>query len=280
VSVNPAGLAAKTYVGSITITGAGGTPGTATVSVTFTVTTPQPSITAVVNGATFLAGAIAPGEIISIGGTGLGPATPATLTLDSSGNVATSLAGVTVTIGNTLAPLIYVSDKLVSAVVPYEIAGQVATSVVVKYNGQTSNSFSQQSSAVSPGIFTQNSSGSGPGAILNQDYSVNGPLHPAAKGSVVQVFMTGEGLTTPTHVTGRVNNVTSISQLPVPLLSVSASIGGQPAQVTFAAEAPGLVSGVMQVNVTVPATVGSGNQPIVISVGTTGSQAATTVNVQ
>jgi uncharacterized protein (TIGR03437 family) len=77
-----------------------------------------------------------------------------------------------------------------------------------------------------------------------------------------------------------VNNVTSISQLPVPLLSVSASIGGQPAQVTFAAEAPGLVSGVMQVNVTVPATVGSGNQPIVISVGTTGSQAATTVNVQ
>jgi uncharacterized protein (TIGR03437 family) len=82
--------------------------------------------------------------------------------------------------------------------------------------------------------------------------------------------MTGEGQTSPGGTTGKVNNVTNVSQLPVPLLHVSATVGGQPALVTFAGEAPGFVSGVSQVNVLIPTTLASGNQTyqIVISVGT------------
>ena len=137
-----------------------------------------------------------------------------------------------------------------------------------------------QTVAAAPAIFTQNMSGTGPGAILNQDYSLNGPGQAATKGSIVQVFMTGEGLTTPTHVTGRVNNVTSASQLPVPLLPVSALVGGLPALVTWASEAPGDVSGVMQVNVQIPATAASGAQSITISVGTYSTQGGVTVAVQ
>jgi uncharacterized protein (TIGR03437 family) len=280
VSVNPSSLSAGTYNGTIAVAGAGGTSGNATINVTLTVTAPLPNITAVVNGASFASGALSPGEVISIGGTSLGPASPAYLTLDSNGNVATTIGGVTVTIGGFAAPLIYVSSAQINAVVPYEVAGQISFPVIVKYLGQTSNGFTVQGTVAAPGIFTQSASGSGPGAILNQDYSVNGPSKPAARGSVVQVFMTGEGKTTPTAQTGKVNNVTNASQLPVPLLPVTASVGGQPAQVLFAAEAPGLVSGVMQVNLVIPQAASSGAQSIVINVGTTPSQTGVTVAVQ
>jgi uncharacterized protein (TIGR03437 family) len=181
---------------------------------------------------------------------------------------------VTVSIGGTLAPLLYVSNTQINAIVPYEVSGLISPSVIVSYLGQTSNGFALQGVVAAPGIFSQNNSGTGPGAILNQDYSVNGPNNPAARGSVVQVFMTGEGITTPVHITGKVNsNITSVSQLPVPLLPVSATIGTLPAGVTFAGEAPNFVSGVMQVNVQVPTTVqipaGSSfvNASIIITLG-------------
>ncbi|HKE25856.1 MAG TPA: hypothetical protein VKB88_26040 [Bryobacteraceae bacterium] len=280
-SVNPSGLSAGVYNGTITVAGSNGASGSTTVSVTLTVTAPLPTVAAVVNAASFLGGPIAPGEIISIGGTGLGPASPAYLTLDSNGNVATTIGGVSVTVGGFASPLVYASSTQINAIVPYEIAGQIAPVLVVKYLGQTSNGVSLQAAATAPAIFTQNASGSGPGAILNQDNSVNGPGHPAAKGTIVQVFMTGEGKTTPTAVTGKVNNVSNPSQLPIPLIQpVSATVGAQPAQVVFAAGAPGAVAGVLQVNLVIPSTAGSGAQPIVISVGTSPSQAGVTVSVQ
>jgi uncharacterized protein (TIGR03437 family) len=51
--------------------------------------------------------------------------------------------------------------------------------------------FQLSSVTTAPGLFTQNASGSGPGAILNQDNSLNGPGNRAAKGSIVQVYLTG-----------------------------------------------------------------------------------------
>jgi len=251
--------------------------------VTLTVTAPLPTITAVQNAASGATGPVSPGEVIAIGGTALGPATAATLTLTSSGAVSTSIGGVTVTIGGTPAPLIYVSSGQINAIVPYEVSGLIAPTVVVNYLGQSSNGYGLQTAAAAPGIFTQNLSGSGPGAILNQNYTVNGPSQPASKGSIVQVFMTGEGITTPTHVTGKVTtlNTSGVGSLtPVPLLLVSATVGGQPALVTFAGEAPGLVAGVLQVNVQIPTTVSSGSIQIVISVGTNTTQSGVTVTVQ
>jgi len=280
VSIDPSSLSAGTYNGTVTVSAASGLTGGGTVSVTLTVTAPLPTVTAVVNAASFLTGAVSPGEVISIGGTAIGPSTPASLTLDSNGKVATTIGGVTVTIGGYPAPLVYASSGQINAIVPYEVAGQIAPSVIVRFLGQTSNGFTLSAATAVPGIFTQAASGSGPGAILNQDYSVNGSSHPAAKGSVVQVFMTGEGKTTPTAITGGVNNVSNASQLPVPLLPVSASIAGQPAQVLYAGGAPGLVAGVMQVNILVPATAPSGVQSIVVNVGTTSSQSGVTVNIQ
>ncbi len=88
---------------------------------------------------------------------------------------------------------------------------------------------------------------------------MNGLSSPAAKGSVVQVLMTGGGQTTPAGVDGQ---ITSISATPpitsAPQLGVTATVGGQPATVVFAGEAPGLVAGVLQVNVQIPANAPSG----------------------
>jgi uncharacterized protein (TIGR03437 family) len=279
VSLNPAGLSANTYIGKITITPTGGSP--VDVPVTFTVTAP-PSIAAVVNAASSQVGPVSPGEIISIYGTALGPATPSLLTLDPSKKyVLTSIGGVTVTIGGTPAPLTYVGDKQINAVVPYEVAasGSGTVSLIVNYQNQASSPYSLQVTSSSPAIFTQDSSGSGPGAILNQDNSVNKPGKPAARGSIIQIFMTGEGATTPDGVTGLVTPGTL--PIPAPKLFVGVYIGGQQAELKFDGEAPGAVAGVMQVNAVVPQTVTPGNSvPITIKVGNNTSPSGVTLAVQ
>ena len=93
------------------------------------------------------------------------------------------------------------------------------------------------------------------------------------------LYVTGEGQTTPPGVTGKVNNVSRVEDLPVPTQPVTASVGGQMATVLFAAEAPGFL-GLMQVNVQLPASASSGNVPVVVSVGGISSQAGVTVAVQ
>ena len=45
-------------------------------------------------------------------------------------------------------------------------------------------------------------------------------------------------------------------------------------------EAPGLVSGVLQINVLVPAGAGTGPQPVSVSLGNASSQAGVTVSLQ
>jgi uncharacterized protein (TIGR03437 family) len=247
-----------------------------------------PNVTRMVNGATWLdtngsnPTGISPGEIVTLGGTALGPATGAGLTLNPDGTVATTVAGVQVLFNGVPGPIVYASQNLVSAVAPYELAGSSTASVQVVYNGAGSNALSMPTAAAVPGIFTANSAGSGPGAILNQDNSVNSPANPAPKGSVVQVYATGEGQTNPQGITGAVTTVAAAPAppTPVPMQAVTATIDGQPATVEFAGEAPGLVSGVLQVNVQVPQNAASGDLPLAISVGGISSQPGVTVSVR
>jgi len=284
VSVTPTGLAAGTYSGSIAVSGASGVTGSATIAVTLTVTVPLPTVTAVTNAASFVNGAISPGEIISIFGTNIGPATPASLTLDSTGKfVSTTLSGVQVQINGYSAPLTYVSSTQINAVVPYEIAGIQSPMLVVRTNvtttTQTSNGFALTGAATAAGIFTQNGSGTGPGAILNSDsVTTNSAAHPASRGTAVVVYMTGEGQTSPQGIDGKVTT----APYPAPLLPVAVTIGGQPATVQFMGEAPGFVSGVLQLNVLIPTSLTTtGAVPIFVAFGGgSSSQAGVTVNIQ
>jgi uncharacterized protein (TIGR03437 family) len=79
-------------------------------------------------------------------------------------------------------------------------------------------------------------------------------------------------------VTGRVTAVSD--RTPQPVLPVSVLIGGQPATVAFYGEAPGVVSGVMQLKVLIPWNVVSGEIAISVYVGGNDSQNGVTVSVR
>lgn len=65
------------------------------------------------------AGAVAPGEIVTLIGPGIGPDQASGAQLDSEGRVATSFGDVTVSIAGIAAPLLYVSKNQINAVVPF-----------------------------------------------------------------------------------------------------------------------------------------------------------------
>ncbi len=233
-----------------------------------------PLVTSAGSAASLQAGPVAPGELVTIFGSNLGPQPAAELQLSASGFVSTQLAQTRVLFDGIPAPLLYAGSGQVSAVVPYAIAGRNSTQLVVTNGGQASAALTLSVTGSAPGLFTLDSTGQG--AILNQDGSVNGSSNPAARGSIITLYATGAGQTNPAGIDGLLANTV----LPAPLLPVSVNIGGQPAQVLYAGAAPGLVAGVMQVNVRLPDGMSSGATAVILQVGTASSQPGVTVSVQ
>jgi uncharacterized protein (TIGR03437 family) len=284
VNANPTGLSAGNYTGTIAINSPSSvsTPA-ASVTVNLTVTAvPKPAFTSVANAASYVAGAVSPGENVVIFGSGLGPATLA-LGHITNNIYDTTVANTRVLFDGVPAPIIYASAGQTSVMVPYGVAGRPTTNIVVEYQGVQSTPLPYSVASASPGIYTANASGAGQGAILNQDYSVNSAASRAAVDSVVAVYMTGEGTTQPTGPDGAVAPING-TNLYKPVLPVTATVGGVPAKIEYYGSAPGIVYGVMQVNVRIPAGVTSGpNVPIVITVGTSTTQsgpAGVTVAIQ
>ncbi|MGA2197558.1 MAG: hypothetical protein ABSH40_20010, partial [Bryobacteraceae bacterium] len=215
-------------------------------------------------------------------GSGLGPVSPLGLALDPNGNVGTWLGGVSVSFNGYLSPLTYASATQINCVVPYEIDSATDVVVQVNYSGQA-GTFALETTAVMPGIFALNGSGTRPVAAANSTGGYNGTDNPAPAGSVVTFYLTGEGKTNPGGVTGRVTTVDTTSGDPLtpqPLAGApTVTIGGQPATVLFYGEAPGVVAGVMQLNVQIPAGLPSGSLPLIVSFGAASSQNGVTVAI-
>jgi uncharacterized protein (TIGR03437 family) len=95
--------------------------------------------------------------------------------------------------------------------------------------------------------------------------------------------MTGEGQTSPPGVTGSVTcqgGCNTLQQIPVPVLTVTALVGDTPATITFYGEAPGLVVGVLEVNLIIPSNTPAGTAPLVMSIDDTSSQPGVTLSVR
>jgi uncharacterized protein (TIGR03437 family) len=271
VSVSTANLAAGTYTGRVVFTSTNALVA-ATVPVTFTVTAiPKPVINAVANAANYTTGAVSPGENIVIFGTGVGPADITKAVVVN--NAFPTLVGATrVLFDNTAAPILYASSGQTSVMVPYGVFGRTTTSIVVEYSGVQSTALTYNVVLSAPGVYTLNQQGTGPGAILNQDgVTVNSVTTPEKRGNVIAIYMTGEGQTSPQGVDGAIIPPVA-SALKLPVLPVTVTVGGVDAQVVYAGSAPGLVSGVMQVNVIIPLTAPTGTVPVVVTVGTAKSQ--------
>jgi uncharacterized protein (TIGR03437 family) len=255
VAVNPQNLAPGSYSGSFTLA----SQGIASLTVPVTVfvsasSTPEPFIIA--NNSSGVGSQLAPGEIIYIKGSGLGPGNGV------SGPYGTALAGVEVTFNSVPGTLLYVSSTQIDVVVPYEVAGAATTSMIVTYQGAQSAPLSQQVAAVA----------------LNQDYSFNTAASPAKQGSYISVYGTGGGQTNPQSFDGEISPTGSL--LPLAAQNVSATIGGKAAPVVFAGAAPGEVTGVVQFNIQVPTGVTGSALPIVVFVNGVSSQNGPTVAVQ
>ena len=288
VLVNQAGLTPGTYTGTLTVYGDGPAVGNTNIAVTLIVT--GPVVKSMANSASYLSGAISPGEMVTLfadAAGAFGPQAGVGLTADAivDNKLPTSLGGVQVLFNGIAAPMIYASATQINTIVPYEIAGASDVDVTVAYNGQTSAPFAVKTVAAHPALFTATATGVGQGAAGQYDLSgnyrgLNSADNPVTRGGMVTLFATGEGKTSG-GVTGTITSAQATAPYtPQPQFAPSVLIDGQPATVVFYGEVPGVVAGMMQINAIVPATVHSGPVTVSISMGTFYSQAGVTIAAQ
>ncbi len=235
---------------------------------------------AVVNAGSFINGSVvAPGEIVSIFGSGFGPAAGVSGTIDATtGSLATTLAGVQVLFGSTPAPIFFENATQINVQVPYEATAGSKVPVVISINGTPYTVVASLSVAESsPGLFAEfPATGYTTGApiqaiALNYPAStLNTATNPVARGSYIVLYATGGGtLSTPL--------ADGLAAGTDPLITLTdnpqVTIGGQPATVSFAGLAPGFI-GLIQVNALVPETVTPGSAvPVILTFGGSSNQA-------
>jgi uncharacterized protein (TIGR03437 family) len=210
----------------------------------------------VVNAASQVAGSVAPGEIVSIQGVNLGPSTGVSGLFDQSGNLPPVLGQVVVQFDGVAAPLTYVQASQIYVQVPYTVSGNLSTQVQLYYQGQAEAAVGVPVTTAAPGLYA---------GVVNQDGSFNSQLQPAARGSNITMFGTGQGLTNPASVTGQAAK----SPAAPPVLPVGMKINGVQATIVSAANALGQ-AGILQVVATIPSAtiVPAGSVQAVLAVGT------------
>src|ERR1035438_3100450 len=166
-----------------------------------------PPLAAVANAASYGTGPVSAGELVSLGGNGLGPPQGIQLTATPQTPYPTQAGNVEVTFDGIPAPLLWVQDAQINAAVPWEVAGPT-TQVCVTYNNVKTNCLTWPVAQVTPAVFMQDSSYA---AALNQDGTPNSAAKPAQPNSIVSVFATGLGPISPAQPDG------SLIGLPLPV---------------------------------------------------------------
>jgi uncharacterized protein (TIGR03437 family) len=236
-----------------------------------------PAVAAVTNAASNAVQPVSPGMIFVAYGTAMGPSTLVGAELDANGRVATTVSGSQILFDGQPAPIVYTSATQFSGIVPYSVSGKTTTQVTSVYQGVTSAPLTVPVGSAAPGIFSANFSGTGQAAAFNQNGSANSAANPAAAGQIVVLYGTGEGLLLPTPVDG---TVAAAPPAWKPQDNISVTVGGEPAAVLYANTAPQQVAGLLQINVQLSAQTPSGNQPVVVTVGSTPSQANLTIAIK
>ncbi len=217
---------------------------------------PAPEIRAVVNAAGIGEGPLAPGEMVTIFGTGLGPPELVQGTYDGSGMLATYTAETRVFFDDEQAPFMHVTATQVTAVAPLGISG--STKVRVEYQLRRSDPVTVAVADAAPAIF---------GGVWNQDGTVNAADHPASRGSVVSLYCTGVGKLKGSPVYGK---LPMAGKWPAPEAALTVSFGDVEGEVQFAGQ---IAPGVVQLNVKVPASAPEGEAvPLVLKAGGTAAR--------
>jgi uncharacterized protein (TIGR03437 family) len=213
-------------------------------------------------------GGVAPGELISIFGEGLGPINGIGFEFDPlTGRLPTSGPGVIVTWNGMHAPFYFVRADQLNVQAPYELAGATEAVLVVTVNGQATAPVVIPVVATRPRLFPR---------VWNEDGTVNSPENPARPGSIIVVYATGQGVTDPPSPSGAI----PAGVFPEPEAPTSLRIGGTEAEILFRGQAPG-TAGVMQVNARLPMELPAPVEiPVVLRVGEAESQGGVRVVVR
>jgi len=192
----PASLFAT--AGALNIVATNPAPGRDSGSSPFTVSS-TPVVQAVVSAASYASGPRGLGELVSLFGSGIGPATPTSFTI-SNGYVTQNLANTSVTIDGKSAAMVYASSDMITVQVPYDATIGTQRNVVVNNNGTIAQGKVDIAPAA-PGLFTLDGSGIGQAAALTfnmktSQLSLNGATSPLHVGDIAVLYMTGEGDTT------------------------------------------------------------------------------------
>jgi uncharacterized protein (TIGR03437 family) len=118
--------------------------------------------------------ALAPGEAIAINGSGF--AADSQLSLDG-----------------VVLPLISMSTNRLVAMMPAGLATSGTREITVSSGGVQSNRVLLPSSPASPGVYSADGSGQGQAYVLNADGTANSPANPTAPGAAITLFVNGVG---------------------------------------------------------------------------------------
>jgi uncharacterized protein (TIGR03437 family) len=199
----------------------------------------------------------APGELVTLYGTGLGPAQLVVGAPDSSGVFGTELAGTRILFDGAPAPILAVSDDELRAVAPFELAGRSTVRVQVQRGVNQTEPLDLTMAGVVPGLFRVGTTNRV--AVLNQDGTVNSAANPAERGSIITFWATGLGTMEAVVGDGAVATADSLSKIVAP---IRVGFFGWQAEVLYAGSAPDLVAGVVQINVRVPDQMGPFAYPV------------------
>jgi uncharacterized protein (TIGR03437 family) len=189
---------------------------------------------------------VTPGELITLTGFGMGPEAGVAYQPDDQGMVPRQLAGVQVLFDGEPAPVLYAQSRQVNAQAPFELSGKTLTNISLVYNQVTVGSVTVPANRGRPGIFRLRAGVSSQALALNQDGTLNGDSNPAARGSIVAVWGTGFPPIDAPCATGGLNPPGPVN------LAGGWRAGVGIADVVYAGSAPGLLCGIVQINLVVP----------------------------
>ena len=218
----------------------------------------DPVVSACVHGADYSSGPISAGQVVALFGTRIGSqeAAPGQIV---EGSVSGRLGGVEVYFDEFKAPILYASSGQINAIVPFGIVGRRKVRAVVRNGFQSAKPLELEVATAKPALFALDGSGGGPAAAVNEDGRINGIQDGARRGSMILLYGSGFGSYAAGFSDGEIPIVArALVNLPEVI------IGGRSALVHYAGAAPGLVAGVVQLNVVVPENSPSGAVDVVV----------------
>jgi uncharacterized protein (TIGR03437 family) len=237
-----------------------------------------PTINAVLTGGSFLPG-IQAGSWVSIFGWGLANvADPGVSALNAgiaNGFLQTTVMGVSVTINGKSAFVGFISREQINVLAPDDTA-QGPVSVVVTNHNEVSAPFPAQLQPVAPALFQLGATSYG-AVTRYPDYAVIGNpavvpgTVPAKPGDILTLWCTGLGPTQPPATAGKVVTTSAPTASPA-----TVTVGNTSVEVLGAATTANAI-GLYQINIRLPQSIASGDQPVVATVA--GFQSPTAVNL-